>query len=133
VDDARQRAGSGERATARVVRASRRPRAAGPGRCAAARGFDGRVYAYAADGPQAQPLAVVRRPVSELPLDFKLDDSLAAKPQQQRLSQTPKILIGARLGPGGESLAQVGDWLAASQAVAPGARGVRLVLLPPPK
>ena len=89
------------------------------------------VYAYAVDGPQ-MPLAVWRRPASALPLEFKLDDSLAQTPEH-RLSGVRQLVIGARLGPDGDALAQVGDWLAGSQTVAPGAHGVQLVLQPPPK
>lgn len=89
------------------------------------------VYAYAVDGHQV-PLAVLRRPASALPLDFTLDDSLAQN-AAHRLSQARQLVIGARLGPGGEALARVGDWLAASQTVTLGSRGVRLVLQPPPK
>jgi len=89
------------------------------------------VYAYAIDGPQV-PLAVLRRPATALPLDFRLDDSLAVS-AGHHLSSTQLLVIGARLGVGGEALSQVGDWLAGSQKVAPGAHGVQLVLQPPPR
>lgn len=89
------------------------------------------VYAYAIDGPQA-PLAVLRRPASALPFDFSLDDSSAEK-AEHRLSNAQQVVIGARLGVGGEALSQVGDWLAGSQKVVPGAQGVQLVLQPPPR
>lgn len=87
------------------------------------------VYAYALDGPR-QPLALLRRPASVLPLDFRLDDSLAPNPAY-RLSQAPQIVVGARLGPGDAALAQPGDWIAPAQTVALGTHGVRLVLQPP--
>ena len=95
------------------------------------------VYAYAAEGaPGLQalqlPLAVLRWPASALPLDFKLDDSQAPN-TEHRLSRMQQLVIGARLGQGGEALAQVGDWVAVSQRVAPGTQGVQLVLQPPPK
>jgi cytochrome c-type biogenesis protein CcmH len=89
------------------------------------------VYAYAIEGSQV-PLAVLRRPATALPLDFRLDDSLAPS-SEHRLSGVRQLVIGARLGAGGEALSQVGDWLAGSQKVAPGAQGVQLVLQPPPK
>jgi hypothetical protein len=89
------------------------------------------VYAYAIDGRQA-PLAVLRMPATSLPLDFRLDDSLAQN-AEHRLSSVRQVVIGARLGTGGDALSQVGDWLARSQNVAPGAQGVQLVLHPPPK
>ena len=89
------------------------------------------VYAYAVDGPSV-PLAVLRRPVTALPLDFRLDDSLA-ETAENHLSGVQQVVIGARLGVGGEALSQVGDWLAGSQKAAPGAQGVQLVLQPPPR
>ncbi len=89
------------------------------------------VFAYAIGGPQA-PLAVWQRPASALPQDFRLDDSLGP-PGGPRLSQVRELVVGARLGPGGEALAQVGDWLAGSQTVTPGSLTVQLVLQPPPK
>ena len=87
------------------------------------------VYAYALDGPRV-PLAVLRRPASTLPFDFKLDDSLAPNPAF-RLSLAPQLVIGARLGPGDAASPQPGDWLAASQTVPANAHGVRLELQPP--
>lgn len=87
------------------------------------------VYAYALDGPRL-PLAVWRRPATTLPLDFKLDDSLALNPAF-RLSQAPQLVVGARLGLGDASAVQEGDWVAPSQTVALGSHGVRLVLQPP--
>jgi len=89
------------------------------------------VYAYAVDGLQ-MPLAVLRRPATALPLDFRLDDSLAVS-AEHHLSDVQQLVVGARLGVGGEALSQVGDWLAGSQKVAPGAQGVQLVLQPPPR
>ncbi len=89
------------------------------------------VYAYAIDG-RKELLAVLRRPATTLPLDFRLDDSLALS-AEHRLSGVRQVVIGARLGTGGDALAQVGDWLARSQNVVPGAQGVQLVLHPPPK
>jgi cytochrome c-type biogenesis protein CcmH len=89
------------------------------------------VYAYSIDGAQA-PLAIFRQPATALPLEFRLDDSLAPG-AEHRLSGVRQLVIGARLGAGGDALSQVGDWLAASQKVAPGTQGVQLVLQPPPK
>ncbi len=87
------------------------------------------VYAYALDGPRL-PLAVLRRPAPALPLDFKLDDSLAANPAF-RISLATQLTVGARLGPGDAAMAQPGDWVAPSQTVVLGAHGVMLVLQPP--
>ncbi len=87
------------------------------------------VYAYALDGPRL-PLAVFRRPAGAVPLDFKLDDTLAANPAY-RLSQATQLIVGARLGHGDGVEAQAGDWQAAPQAVLPGAQALRVVLQPP--
>jgi cytochrome c-type biogenesis protein CcmH len=87
------------------------------------------IYAYALDGPRL-PLAVLRRPTPALPLDFKLDDSLAANPAF-RISQATQLTVGARLGSGDAAVTQPGDWVAPSQTVVLGTHGVRLVLQPP--
>lgn len=87
------------------------------------------VYAYALDGPRL-PLAVLRRPAATLPLDFKLDDSLAPNPAF-RISQATQLTVGARLGSGDAATAQPGDWVAPSQTVVLGTHGVRLELQPP--
>jgi cytochrome c-type biogenesis protein CcmH len=87
------------------------------------------VYAYALDGPRL-PLAVVRRPATSLPADFTLDDSLAPNPAF-RISQAPRLIVGARLGLGDAPIPRPGDWVATSQIVAGDASGIRLVLLPP--
>lgn len=84
------------------------------------------VYAYATDGAQA-PLAVWRGPAAALPAEFRLERGAAPGAS----TGAGELIIGARLGPGGEPLAQVGDWLAGSQKLVPGAQGVQLLLLPP--
>jgi cytochrome c-type biogenesis protein CcmH len=88
------------------------------------------IYAFALDGPRL-PLAVLRRPASALPLDFKLDDSMAPNPAY-RLSQAPQLIVGARLGAGDGVATQPGDWTAAVP-VTLGSHGVRLVLQPVPR
>lgn len=87
------------------------------------------VYAFALDGPRL-PLAVLRRPATDLPFDYTLDDKLAPNPAF-RLSQATQVVVGARLGSGDAVQAQRGDWIAAAQTVPLGAHGVRLVLQPP--
>lgn len=89
------------------------------------------VYAFALDGPRVA-LAVLRRPVTDLPFDFTLDDTLAPNPAF-RLSQAAQLVVGARLGPGDAVQPQPGDWSAAPQAVPLGAQGVHLLLEPSPR
>ncbi len=65
------------------------------------------VYAQAPQGPP-MPLAVVRKPASELPLTVQLDDSQAMLPNH-RLSNYDQVLITARISHSGQATPQPGD------------------------
>jgi cytochrome c-type biogenesis protein CcmH len=65
------------------------------------------IFARAADGPR-MPLAVVRKQASELPISFVLDDSMAMSPSM-RLSDFPRVIVGARVSKSGNAMAQPGD------------------------
>ncbi|MBL6750472.1 MAG: c-type cytochrome biogenesis protein CcmI [Nevskia sp.] len=65
------------------------------------------VFAKAAAGPP-MPLAVQRLPGAHLPLQVRLDDSMAMAPALS-LSQFDKYLVTARLSRGGTAQAQSGD------------------------
>lgn len=65
------------------------------------------IYAKAVDGPP-MPLAVVRKPVSELPIIVTLDDSMAMMPRA-RISNFKKIKIGAHISRSGMAKKQSGD------------------------
>ncbi len=65
------------------------------------------VFARAAEGPR-MPLAILRKQVKDLPLDFRLDDSLAMSPSM-RLSAYPKVVVGARVSKSGNAMPQAGD------------------------
>lgn len=80
------------------------------------------VYARAAEGPR-MPLAILRKQVKDLPLQFKLDDSMAMSPQA-RLSSAPRIVVSARISKRGEATPQPGDLQGQSAPVAPGASGL---------
>lgn len=82
------------------------------------------VFARAAQGP-AMPLAILRKQVKDLPLAFRLDDSLSMSPAA-RLSNSARVLVAARISRSGEALPQPGDLLAQPVAATPGAIGVRL-------
>ncbi|HET7833668.1 MAG TPA: c-type cytochrome biogenesis protein CcmI [Gallionella sp.] len=65
------------------------------------------ILARAAQGPK-MPLAVMRKQVSELPFEFKLDDSMAMQ-QQMKLSNFDQVVVVARVSKSGTPMAQPGD------------------------
>ena len=84
------------------------------------------IFARAAEGPR-MPLAIVRKKVSDLPAAFTLDDSMAMSPQS-RLSDTPKVIIGARVSKGGDAMARPGDLQGFSSPMNNSATGVTIVI-----
>jgi cytochrome c-type biogenesis protein CcmH len=84
------------------------------------------VFARAEGGPR-MPLAVLRRSARELPLQFALDDSMAMTPAT-RLSGASAVRIEARISRSGNAIPQPGDLVGTSDVVAPGARGVKIVV-----
>jgi cytochrome c-type biogenesis protein CcmH len=82
------------------------------------------VFARAAEGPR-MPLAIVRKQVKDLPIDFKLDDSMAMQPQM-RLSAFPKVVVGARVSKKGDAVPQPGDLEGLSAPVAVGTAGLKI-------
>ena len=71
------------------------------------------------------PLAVLRVRVTELPLSFTLDDSLAMSPQA-RISTADTVEVEARISKSGMAQAEPGDLVSAVQTVKVGAVGVAL-------
>lgn len=65
------------------------------------------VFARAADGPR-MPLAILKMRVSDLPLKFTLDDSTAMSPQL-KLSNFPRVIVGARISRSGDAMPRTGD------------------------
>ena len=80
------------------------------------------IYARAAAGPR-MPLAILRSQVKDLPLRFKLDDSLAMSPAA-RLSVYPKIIVSARISKSGQAASAAGDLIGRSAAIDNRADGV---------
>lgn len=84
------------------------------------------VFARAAQGPR-MPLAILRQGAGPGPFSFRLDDSMAMSPAT-RLSGFNPVVIGARISRSGQATPQSGDLLGQSAPVAPGTRGVRVVI-----
>ena len=82
------------------------------------------VFARAVQGPK-MPLAILRKQVKDLPLDFTLDDSLAMSPAA-KLSGAAQVIVGARVSMSGNALPQPGDLQGLSPAVVPGTSGLSI-------
>jgi cytochrome c-type biogenesis protein CcmH len=122
-------------ATAKAAAAPTVPAAAGgriSGRVTLAASLKGRaapgdtlyVFARPASGSK-MPLAILRRKVSDLPLEFALDDSMSMSPAAT-LSATPEIVVGARVSKSGNAVPQPGDLQGLSAPVKVGSEGVRI-------
>ena len=73
------------------------------------------------------PLAVARTTVAALPYRFTLDDSMAMAPGAT-ISSHKQVVVAARVSRSGNAQSQKGDIEGTSEPVAPGARGVKVVL-----
>lgn len=84
------------------------------------------VYARAVDGPP-MPLAVIRKQVKDLPLQFNFDDSMAMWPAA-KVSAFPRVVVTARVSKSGEGQARPGDLEGHSPPVAVGASGLQIAI-----
>jgi cytochrome c-type biogenesis protein CcmH len=82
------------------------------------------VLARATEGPP-MPLAVIRKQVKDLPLQFTLDDSMAMSPQM-KLSNFDKVVLVARIAKSGDPMPHPGDLQGMSATIKPGSNGVKL-------
>jgi cytochrome c-type biogenesis protein CcmH len=82
------------------------------------------IFARAAEGPR-MPLAIIRKQVKDLPIEFKLDDAMAMQPQM-RLSAFPKVVVGARVSKKGDAVPQPGDLEGLSAPIAVGTSGLKI-------
>jgi len=73
------------------------------------------VFARAAQGPR-MPLAVLRAKVSELPLKYRLDESMAMQPGMS-LAHFDQVVVVARISASGDALPQKGDLEGISKTV----------------
>jgi cytochrome c-type biogenesis protein CcmH len=84
------------------------------------------ILARAAEGPK-MPLAVIRKQVKDLPMEFTLDDSMAMRPQM-KLSGFDKVVVLARISKSGSPMAQAGDLEGTAGIVKPGARELNITI-----
>ena len=84
------------------------------------------VFARAVDGPR-MPVAIIKAQAKDLPLTFTLDDR-SSMMGGGKLSDQPRVIVGARVSKSGSATPQPGDLQGYSAPVAPGASGLRIVL-----
>ena len=84
------------------------------------------VFARAAQGPR-MPLAIMKKQVSDLPITFNLDDSMAMRPEM-KLSSFPEVIVGARISKSGNAMPQSGDLKGSSSVIKVGAQGLKIII-----
>lgn len=84
------------------------------------------IFARAVDGPR-MPLAILRKQASELPATFTLDDSMAMTPDT-KLSNYPRVVVGARISKTADATPQSGDLQGVSSPVTGNATGITVVI-----
>lgn len=84
------------------------------------------ILARAAEGPK-MPLAVIRKQVKDLPMNFTLDDSMAMQPQM-KLSGFGQVVVVARVSKSGTPMAQPGDLEGTAGVVKPGVKGLNITI-----
>jgi len=84
------------------------------------------IFARAANGPR-MPLAILKRQVKDLPVQFKLDDSMAMTPAM-KLSSFPEVVVGARVSKTAQAAPQSGDLEGLSGTIKVGATDVAIVI-----
>ena len=84
------------------------------------------VFARSTEGSR-MPLAILRKRVKDLPIQFTLDDSTAMSPAGS-LSKADRVVVGARISKTGNAMPEKGDLAGSSAPVAVGARDVAIVI-----
>jgi cytochrome c-type biogenesis protein CcmH len=82
------------------------------------------IYATPANGDR-MPLAIFKTTVSQLPLNFTLDDSSAMTPDR-KLSAAGEVMVKVRVSKSGNAMPQSGDLSGSLGPVKVGAKGLKL-------
>jgi cytochrome c-type biogenesis protein CcmH len=82
------------------------------------------IFARPVSGGRA-PLAILRKQVKDLPLDFTLDESLAMSPTMS-LATVGEAQVGARVSKSGNAMPQAGDLQGIAAAVKVGSKGLAI-------
>jgi cytochrome c-type biogenesis protein CcmH len=86
------------------------------------------VYIFARDADaQRPPLAMMRKTVGDLPLNFVMDDTNSIMPNF-KLSSASNVVIGARISKSGNAAPQPGDLQGTSLPVKVGEKNVRIII-----
>lgn len=84
------------------------------------------IFARAVQGPR-MPLAILKAEVSNMPIEFTLDDSMAMDPSMN-LSSTSAVTVVARVSRSGNATPQSGDMQGAVQNVQIGTSDIEIVI-----
>lgn len=84
------------------------------------------ILARAAQGPK-MPLAILRKQVKDLPVQFLLDDSMAMAPQM-KLSSFDEVVVVARISKSGNAMSEPGDLQGMSKVIKPGSGGLKITI-----
>jgi cytochrome c-type biogenesis protein CcmH len=82
------------------------------------------VLARAAEGPK-MPLAILRKQVKDLPMQFALDDSMAMSPEM-KMSNFDRVVVVARISKSGNAMPQPGDLVGTSKSLTLGSTGIKI-------
>ncbi len=85
------------------------------------------IFLFARSPQGGPPVAALRASAAKLPLDFRLDDSMAISPASA-LSGQQRVTLVARVSRSGDAAARPGDLEGSVTGVEVGAKGVRIVV-----